>query len=648
MTSEDRTPPATPTRVAVVGGGIGGLYAAYRLGLAGCSVTVLEQGDRWGGRIETVHLPARDGDAFVAEFGPMRFEPELQQELLRLAQHLEIEFVPFSPTTAPVSPTQYDQTDVEASFERSSHLLMWAVLRMFHGAPDESEVSVALAAATGDDAGRRGPAEFAVLRARIDAAFDNPDYEAVQAYLDTLRREGRLHADPNGPLLHDLGLWNALAETISPGALARIRDTGTFYHFIEHNPNAAEWGIFWLRQASTAGARLMTFAPSSGNGVETLVDRLLAKLTALPSVKLELGAAVRGLAGRPDGTLDVAIEGASPLNVEHAVLALPQAPLRRFAAAFTPQLQADVESVLPLPLLKAFLVVDHPWWSPHAEAQSLAWLVPTRELHYFTHPGPSPDCPAAADPEAVCACPVEAGMVMLYTDHPFIEFWRPLLPEGPGFNAVTHVAGDASEDDPRLDALRRSLVRQLLVEANPDVIAKINAQRTRVEEGLVEALGRLGEELVRRGREPGQTLAGVIAAHLRACSPAEHDILEDLFSDLFGADHSWVPRLLRGPADVLTERLEDALADVRSFGIHDWSHEAFGGAAYCWKPGVDSTEVRARLRAFPLEGSTTPNVHVCGEAYSDFQGFIEGALRSANHAVAAITGGDPVTFPASS
>nr|HRC62593.1 FAD-dependent oxidoreductase [Dehalococcoidia bacterium] len=134
------------------------------------------------------------------------------------------------------------------------------------------------------------------------------------------------------------------------------------------------------------------------------------------------------------------------------------------------------------------------------------------------------------------------------------------------------------------------------------------------------------------------TLAGAIAAHLRVCSSEEQDVVEELFSELFGADHSWVPRLLRGPADVLTERLEDGLADVLSFGIHDWSAEAFGGAAHCWKPGVDSTQVRARLRAFALEGSSVANVHVCGEAYSDFQGFIEGSLRSANHAVESVLG----------
>lgn len=630
------------SRVAVVGGGIGGLYAAYRLGLAGCSVTVLEQGDRWGGRIESVRLPAVDGASFVAEFGPMRFEPELQRELAELAQHLGIDFAPFSPTTSPVSPTQYDQTDVEASFERSSDLLMWAVLRMFFGPPDERAVSAAIAAQLDADSDRgRGPAELAVLRQRIDEAFSDPDYEAVQGYLDTLRRNAHLGASQSAPLLRDLGLWNALAETISPGALARIRDTGTFYHFIEYNPSAAEWGIFWLRQASTAGARLMTFGSSAPDGVGTLVDRLLEKLGELPNVKLQLHRAVRGIEAGDGSGLELAVQDDARLPVDHVVLALPQAPLRRLADRFGDQVRRDVESVIPLPLLKAFLVVERPWWGVHAEAQSLAWLVPTRELHYFTLPGAQPGCPAERDPEASCTCPVDAGMVMLYTDHPFIEFWRPLLPEAPQLNALTYVADAGIDETPRMFSLRRALVRQLLVDADPDIAAKINAQRARVEEGLVEALGRLGSELVRRGREPGATLAGAVGGHLRVCSEEERDILEELFSGLFGADHGWVPRLLRGPVDVLAERLDDGLADVVSYGIHDWSGEPFGGAAHCWKPGVDSTEVRARLAAFALPGSSAKNVHVCGEAYSDFQGFIEGALRSAKQVVEAIIG-EPV------
>jgi monoamine oxidase len=44
-----------------------------------------------------------------------------------------------------------------------------------------------------------------------------------------------------------------------------------------------------------------------------------------------------------------------------------------------------------------------------------------------------------------------------------------------------------------------------------------------------------------------------------------------------------------------------------------------------------------RLKAFSLIGQPgRGNLHVCGEAFSDYQGFIEGSLRSAAKTVASI------------
>jgi monoamine oxidase len=59
--------PVTETRVqvAVVGGGIAGLVAAYELERAGVSVHVLEMSDRLGGRIATAHY----GEGLRAEYG---------------------------------------------------------------------------------------------------------------------------------------------------------------------------------------------------------------------------------------------------------------------------------------------------------------------------------------------------------------------------------------------------------------------------------------------------------------------------------------------------------------------------------------------------------------------------------------------------
>jgi phytoene dehydrogenase-like protein len=59
--------------IAIVGGGIAGLYCALRLAQDHHRVTVFEALGRLGGRIET-----RDLAGFKAECGPMRFELNIE------------------------------------------------------------------------------------------------------------------------------------------------------------------------------------------------------------------------------------------------------------------------------------------------------------------------------------------------------------------------------------------------------------------------------------------------------------------------------------------------------------------------------------------------------------------------------------------
>jgi protoporphyrinogen/coproporphyrinogen III oxidase len=69
----------SPRHVAIVGGGITGLAAAYHLqqharaGGLHVTYTLLEQSDRWGGKIRTEVVPAADGAPFVVEAGPDSF-----------------------------------------------------------------------------------------------------------------------------------------------------------------------------------------------------------------------------------------------------------------------------------------------------------------------------------------------------------------------------------------------------------------------------------------------------------------------------------------------------------------------------------------------------------------------------------------------
>jgi monoamine oxidase len=57
----------------------------------------------------------------------------------------------------------------------------------------------------------------------------------------------------------------------------------------------------------------------------------------------------------------------------------------------------------------------------------------------------------------------------------------------------------------------------------------------------------------------------------------------------------------------------------------NWTVDPFGGGWHFWNPHIRSWEVMARMR-HPVPGA---NVHVCGEAFSANQGWVEGAINTA-------------------
>ncbi len=59
----------------------------------------------------------------------------------------------------------------------------------------------------------------------------------------------------------------------------------------------------------------------------------------------------------------------------------------------------------------------------------------------------------------------------------------------------------------------------------------------------------------------------------------------------------------------------------------DWGRDPFGAAWHFWRPGTKSWEVMPRMR----HPDPAVNVHICGEAWSTGQGWVQGALATAEH-----------------
>jgi monoamine oxidase len=91
--------------------------------------------------------------------------------------------------------------------------------------------------------------------------------------------------------------------------------------------------------------------------------------------------------------------------------------------------------------------------------------------------------------------------------------------------------------------------------------------------------------------------------------------------------------LLPGDEARNQKRLKEQIQD---WAIRDWSREPFEAAFHAWKRGIKVPQALKELQAFELESGESKNIHICGEAYSDYQAFVEGALRSASDVIATI------------
>ena len=517
--------------VGIVGGGIAGLYCAWQLLQKHHSVTLCECLDRLGGRIET-----QDLHGFKAECGPMRFELEIEPHFRSLAQRLKIDFAKFTPPSSGLSDfPKYDLKSNEMSAAQkaavtqatsqgldskiasgmNSHLtspldlLKFGIYRIFHRDPNELKLNL-------DDVVSGGTLSRI---SKYAGGLNDKEYDRI-----------RTKQDLDGIRLYTLGFWNALSRVLSPGAIAKVRETGTFYHLLPENPSASEWSIFWLR-LFRPDAELSTIKA----GVEIIVKRLEDELRLNhPGLNLLKKTTIENVfEDGQSGKIRLATaSGALAEEFDHVILAIPAAPLRNLSDNFPREIRAYVNSVIPFPLLKVFVVIKEPWWSTFPEPQQGAHLVPTREVHYFP----------PEDGTAGC------GMVMFYTDRPATSYWHPYI------NAFHN------------------------------------------------------------------------SAQIGKSQPLEHELALQL---------SHLLPMKDSDEEAHVKRVE---ANILSFAIRDWSEPPFGAACHAWAPNVDVPEALTQLKAFSLRGASgKKTLHICGEAYSDYQGFIEGALKTASEVVETIS-----------
>lgn len=551
-------------KVAIVGGGIAGVYTAWRLTRpevdVSYDITLLEATDRFGGRIRSQLIPPLK---FRAELGAMRFHPT--HHLLRaLIDDLDIPTRPFDIPAAHLRVRGRTLTPTE----------------LLNGGCSRCGASVPYLLRTTE---RELSADDLVQRALQmlfrDLSFPNAPVEEARFhkeallagnYTDALWKFVRLRGVYENVPLRDIGFWNLLQHYLSNEAVSLVH-TALSLESVIGNWNAAE-AIPWF-MADYSNPKLSMIP----GGMSRVIEKMLGDVKQVKNDWLRPGTAVTSCK-RDGGKWLLSFKDQPSEGFDNVIFAIPLEALKRIEItdANNDALELPwLSSVETHRLFKVFLLFENPWWVssgiPAGNTGRTYTDLPLRQVYYF-HPdwmegchesakreGNEYDCWANFSDEDVWAdfrvrwpnVPKAPWSLVMasYSDEHHVSFWRPATAAARSETSALHY------NDP---------------------------------EGLTSKEARLLRSAIE-----------LIPDSLRIRSRTVQKILQQL-------------REIHGQA------VPEPIAGI----YMDWDEEPFRAGWHTWIIGSDPD-------ANNIADYRDNGLHFCGEAWSRDQGWIEGALKTA-------------------
>jgi monoamine oxidase len=517
--------PGEKIDVAIVGGGVSGVYSAWRLKKTdpARNVVVFEANDHIGGRLLSVRPP--DIPNMVAELGGMRILPKVQPLIKRLLAALDQELPPNQRIRTYNFPVDEPQN---IAYLRGRYLRLSDFTQHPHQVPYNLSFL--------EKGGSAGTIIISAIE-QIVPGITNPSLNEAQ------RREMAQTAVFAGVPLYQQGFWNVLSRVLSGEAYLLGVDAGG-YNSTLSNWNAAD-AIPWYLSDFGINPDYKGFQ----QGFQQ-VPESLANLFRAAGGEIRLSTPLAGFDWTGSG-VELRMQGET-IEAQSLILAMPRRSLDLLAPASPPlqEIQDLIGSVTPRPLFKLFTTYSNPWWRAAGftdakgnfvpvEAGRTVTDLPVRQTYYW----PRDDGKPATEGPAM--------LMASYDDGSNIGFWDGLRPRRrQAWKAGREVP--VPEDPYPADA-----------SADGSPWYRYKASR------------RMVAEVARQ--------LGVI-----------HGL-------------TYTPK-------------------VRNAAFRDWGDDPFGGGWNSWNIGVKSPDVKARI----IQPFDERPLYICGEAYSDAQGWVEGALQTAD------------------
>ncbi|MEP6778556.1 MAG: NAD(P)/FAD-dependent oxidoreductase [Gemmatimonadaceae bacterium] len=385
--------------VAVVGGGVSGVYSAWRLlrdsspttfpnGGARPRITVFEGSERIGGRLLSVTPPGMPNT--TCELGGMRF---MSRHVIvsALVEYFELPVGPF-----PV----FEPNNI--AFLRGSQLRLTDL-----NVPSEIPYRFSDVEKKVVEDPNNGLLLYALKQLIpncLDISYEDLTLEVQKASFA-------------GTPLREHGFWNLLARILTPDGYAFVRDS-CGYDLIVSNCNAADAILFILSD----------FGPGvvysrCVNGYDQLPKKIADEFEGAGG-KIQFNSWLASVDSKKlsDGTngVELHFRDGSIVHARHVILAMPRRSLELLehtGSVFdwrNKDVWTMIESVYPIPMLKIFLAYRYPWWKAANVSQGRTLTdLPIRQCYYW---------------DTVKEGNVESNAVLLasYDDENSVSYWTGL------------------------------------------------------------------------------------------------------------------------------------------------------------------------------------------------------------------------------